>query len=683
MIEVACRTGAITGPECLIAKGQQVALYAGLALLAAGFAWYRMWTVLPWERLGLCVVLAGMSFALALPLRRFARWHWASALALVWVLALVGFAGLLQILGALALAAAALALGGLLVPADTPARLAMGTTLGLALIAGVGGWVLTLPIHFIWSWWGLVAGLLLWRRRALHAMVGKTVLDWREAVGQSPSWAAFAVTCLGLASTAAWVPTMQVDDLAYHLALPSQLLAYGEYRPDPAHQIWSYAPWAGDALQGFAAILAAGHARGGVNALWLVLAAAAIWSACSRMGARPAERWGAVALFASMPPLVWMAAGMQTELPATAVLATLAALIVGPTRTPATGGRLFSGAILFGALFGIKGVHVLSGLPLVAYAAWRHRRALPWRQLPLALGLTLLVGGASYAQSWWHTGNPVLPLFNAFFQSPYFPAEANYRDARWFAGFSPALPWQMVFNTDRYVEAWDGAIGFSLVALSGAWLLAVMRRETRGLALTLSLAALLPLVPMQYARYAYPGLLLLVLAQVPFGQSRFGERAFGRVLILACMFNLAFQANASWLHHSSALKRVIRSGGETAAVYPHYVPERLLLLEIPADDTGLVLATNPSRAYIAELAGRGRSMLDHDPTLQAARKQAESDPSGAGWALLLDRHGIRWVLVTPATASTALQAALRQKATRVSALGDAELWRVRDEMAAQ
>ena len=33
-------------------------------------------------------------------------------------------------------------------------------------------------------------------------------------------------------------------------------------------------------------------------------------------------------------------------------------------------------------------------------------------------------------------------------------------------------------------------------------------------ALALSLAALLPLVPMQYARYAYPGLLLLVLVQI-------------------------------------------------------------------------------------------------------------------------------------------------------------------------
>ena len=107
---------------------------------------------------------------------------------------------------------------------------------------------------------------------------------WRAAVAGSPRWAALAVGLLGLASTACWLPTMQVDDLAYHLGLPTQLLMYGEYRPDPVHQVWSYAPWAGDALQGFAAVLAGEHARGGLNALWLAVAAGGVWSASAGIG---------------------------------------------------------------------------------------------------------------------------------------------------------------------------------------------------------------------------------------------------------------------------------------------------------------------------------------------------------------------------------------------------------------
>lgn len=658
-------------------------LAAGVGLFAAGFAWHGMWKFLPWERLALSLVLAGLSTAVAWPLQRFARWRWATALALPWVLALVVFAGPLAVLAALALAAAAAVAGLPWLPSTVPARLALSATVGLALLAGLGGWLLTWPVHFVWSWWGLVLGLLAWRRKALDTAVATALNGWRAAVDQSPRWAALAITLLGLASTACWLPTMQVDDLAYHLGLPTHLLMHGEYRPDPAHQVWSYAPWAGDALQGFAAVMAGADARGGVNALWLVLAAAAVWSACSSLGARATERWAAVALFASMPPLVWMAAGMQTELPATAVLAALVALIVLPAADSSAQRRLLPGAILSGALFAIKGAHVVSALPLLAYAGWRHRHGLPLRRLPMALGLVLLVGGSSYVQSWWHTGNPVLPLFNAVFQSPYFPVDGNYRDDRWFAGFGPALPWQLLFNTDRYVEAWDGGLGFSLVLLSGAGVMALLRKETRGLALALGLAALAPLIPMQYARYAYPGLLLLVLVQVPHGQALFGARLFGIAVLVACAINLAFQANASWLHHSAALKRVIRSGGDAAKVYPHYVPERVLFSQIPTEDAGLVLATNPSRGYVAELGGRGRAMLDHDPTLRAARKHAENDPTGDAWAGLLRVHGIRWVIVTPSSASPALMAGVQRHAERVSVVGDAELWRAKGGVSGQ
>src|SRR5690606_11653556 len=249
--------------------------------------------------------------------------------------------------------------------------------------------------------------------------------DWRTAVAAAPRGAALATMLLGLASTACWLPTMQADDLRYHLGLPSQLLMFGEYRPDPAHQAWALAPWAGDALQGFAATLAGGHARGGLNAAWLVLAAASLWAASTGTGARTDERWACVAVFASLPPLVWMAAGMQTELPATAVLAALAAVVMAPAVPSGTSrgtSRLYSGAILFGALVALKGVHVLTALPLLGYAAWRHRHAMPWRRLPPALALAAMIGGASYLQAWWQAGNPVLSLFNSIFESPYFPA---------------------------------------------------------------------------------------------------------------------------------------------------------------------------------------------------------------------------------------------------------------------
>lgn len=648
-----------------------VLLACGPLAVLAGLLLHRMWGVLPWERLALSLLLAGLAATLAWPLKRFARLDWAAALAAVWLGALVLFVGPLPVASTLLLGAAALALGWSLTPAGLAARAAVATALGLVMIAGVTGWLLRLPLHFAWVWLPLLLGVLLLRRHALREALRGIRAGFTAATRECPRWAAASMMLLGLVSTACWIPTMQVDDLAYHLGLPAQLLAHGRYQPDPMHQVWSLAPWAGDVLQGIAAVLARDDARGAVNALWLVVAAGCAWSLAASLGARPLERWGALALFASFPPLVWMAAGMQTELPATAVLLAMAAAVAGAGRR-----WLVPAAILFAGLAALKTIHALSAMPLAIYALWRYRDALRWQHLPLALGIGLVFGGSSYLQSWWATGNPVLPLFNHLFASPYFPVEA-YIDARWRTGFGPGLLWTTAFDTPRHVEAFNGGLGFTPLALAGAWLLALLRPERRGLALAVSLVAVLPLVPLQYLRYAYPGLLLLGVFLVIRSEPLLGARTLGLGLAALCLLNLAFQANAGWTHHSSALKRVIRGLGDPTQVLPHYVPERRLIARLPPGDDGIVLATDPQRTYIAELGLRGRGVIDHAPGLAAAYRQAEADPSGAAWEALLTDSRARWVLLVPATASPALMAGLaRRGGTQVDTEGDATMWRL-------
>ncbi|QDH68881.1 hypothetical protein [Marilutibacter alkalisoli] len=665
--EDACAIAA-SSPRSLAA----IALIAsGPVALAIGFVHARMWQVLPWERLVLTLVLALTASAIAWPLRRYARLPWALALALVWLAALPLFAGPLPVLAVLLLALAALALGTWLVPAGMPARAAVALCVGLVLIAGLAGWTLSWPVHSTPAWAVVLLALVLLRRRSLVSTLGDAARRLREAVEQAPRWATFATTLFGLASTACWIPTMQVDDLAYHLGLPSHLLLYGHYRPDPAHQVWSFAPWLGDVLQAVAALLAREDARGAVNALWLALIAPLSWTASAAIGAKPAERWACAALVASFPPLVWMAAGMQTELPATVLL--LAAMVVATSREPRW---LLPAAVLFAGMAALKTMHSFAAAPLAVYALWHHRTRLDWKTAAAACVLALLVAASSYVQAWWHTGNPLMPLFNNLFHSPYLPDEA-YRDPRWFTGFSLALPWLMSFDTPRYVEAFNGGLGFTLVALAGVWLLALARRSGRGIAIAVTLVAWLPLVPMQYVRYAYPGLILLSALLVVRGEGTLGRRGFAWLLAGVCVLNLAFQANSSWLHHSAALKRTIRTLGDAEAIFPHYVPERTLIGRLPRGDDGIVLATEPGRAYIAELGLRGRSVLDHDPELSAARMRAEADPSGQQWRGLLQASGARWALVVPASASPPLHKGLALAgAQRVDAVGDAELWRI-------
>jgi hypothetical protein len=654
---------------------------AGALATVAGLILHGVWRELPAERLLLSLVLMAIAWLVAWPLRRAVRCSAATAFALAWLLALVAYCGPLPVLAVALLAAAAWAVGDALLPATSPGRPALAVTLGLILIAMLAGWTLIWPIHHPIVWATLLLVPVVLRRRALGTAARDAASRWRATVATAPRAAAWAVMLVGVASVACWIPTLQSDDLGYHLNLPTQLMLHGRYAPDAEYQVWSYAPWAGDALHGIAFVLARQDAHGALNALWLLLIAALIGGPlATAMRATPLERWIAVALFAAFPPLVWMAAGLQTELASTAVLVALVALILAPASDARVPRGLFAGAVLFAGLFALKLVHGLVALPLLAFALWRHRAWIPWRWLPLACLLCIALATSSHVHAWLSTGNPVLPMFNHVFESPFFPRE-QFHDPRWHAGFGPDILWRLTFDTARYVEGWPGGLGFGLIALAGLWLLRLVRPTHGGphpaLFVAVTACVLLPLLPMQYARYAWPGMILL-LALLCFGaEAALGRRLFFWLFVGLCALNLAYQANASWLHHAAAVKRTIRSIASHETVVGEYVPERVLIRRIPHEDARAVLAADPARNVVAELAGRGRTTSLHDPSLATDAEVAERDASGEAWAALFSRERIGWTLVHRATASHALDAGLRRAgAQRVESLHEIELWRM-------
>lgn len=664
----------ITAPP----RWPKLVLAAGPLAVVAGLLAHAMWQHLPRDSFLLALRIAGVVSLLAWPLQRFTALRWAEAQGLLFLGLLAFFVGPLPLASALVLGATALVLGWPLVPKDLRARPALAGVLGLILLGGVAGWLLQLPVHHFEVWAALCVGVLLLRWRVLFEAARTLGSGLRGAVDEAPWAALVTITLIGLASTAAWLPTMQFDDLAYHLSLPVQLLAHGEYRPDPANQVWSLAPWLGDTLQGVATVLAGAEARGGINALWLALGMGAAWSFAHQIGAGPRVRWWSLAVLASAPPWVWMGASMQTELPATAVLVALAAVLV-------RGGAdwIRNGSILFAGLAALKLVHAVAALPLVLWAMWTLRADLRWRHLPLALLIGLVLGASSYAQSWWLTGNPVLPLANQFFGSPFHPAEPLV-DARWHAGFGPLLLWQASFETTRFVESYPGGLGFTTLALAGALLLAVIRPERRGLALALLALVVLPLLPMQYLRYTWPGLLLLGVFGVVVAARELSARTLALSMSALCLLNLGFQASAGWTHNSVALKRLIRDRGEVNEVLLRFAPERVLLKSLPANDSRPVLATSPDRPFVAELGERGRRLMQHAPALAAARIEAEADPSGSAWLRVFEQSGAGWLLVIPQQVSEPLRSGLeRAGATRSGSAGDVELWRLPTEAEAR
>ena len=370
---------------------------------------------------------------------------------------------------------------------------------------------------------------------------------------------------------------------------------------------------------------------------------------------------------------------MQTELPAMAYLPALALIVL---REPSAGGLprgLLAGAVLFGALCGLKTMHAAVALPLLAWAGWRHRALVPWRWVPAAVLAAFAVGASSYTYAWSIAGNPVLPLLNGWFRSPFFAA-TDFDDPRWRGGLDADVLWDVSFDSEHYFEGFDGGFGFVLVALAGAWLLALRDPRTRGLACIASLGLLLPLLPLQYARYLQPALVLLLPALVvAYPVLRCGVAAFWSL----CALNLAFATNAGWMLRTGALKQVVRDLGRDTRTLQRFVPERVLAARLRATDgDGVVLVMPETHLALAELGPQGRNMLWYSPAWQTEALRVAADASGHAWARLLADNHVRHVILHGDSVTPAQRAGLQQVgAVQADAVGDAQWWRIPDNAA--
>lgn len=674
MISIPASPSASSQPPLspVTARWQLALLWAGVPLCALGLFRYRLWEHWHPGRFGELLVLAALSALLAWPLRRFARWSWATALALPWSLALVWFAGPLPVAATLALAALALALGGLLLRRES---LPLQLVTGLVLLGGSLAWLLPLPLHYAWSYLGLAIAAVALTHKRIGLSLRHARDQWRDAVAAHPRAAAWSVLALGLASTGCWLPTLQVDDLGYHLRLPWELLQDGRYAMEAETHIWALAPWLGDVLQAFPQVIGAAEARGPVNALWMLLTASGLWRLAAQLGGDGRARWASVALYASLPLTAVLAASMQTETPTAALLVWLVVLIA---RAPVQGSAgLYAGAVLLGGLLGLKLAAAAMAIVLLPWALWRHRAALRPLAVLRAGALSLAVGASSYVYAAVLTGNPFLPLFNAWFGSPYFAA-ADFDDLRWHAGFDAWLPWHLTFDTGRYLEAFAGGGGFVAIVLAGAWVLALIQRRTSAIAAMLILSVAIPLIPMQYLRYVFPACVAL-LPLLAVTTVRVDPRRAGWLLAGVCVLDLAFQANGHWMLRTGAVKETVLALGEDTASFRHYAPERILLARMRAAPaaTGNVLALDAEVPHVAEAGRPARTISRYDPSLAAAAVLADRDATGAVWQSLLERERIGEVLLRQDTLAPARRAGLqRAGAVLRGEQGQAQWWSI-------
>jgi hypothetical protein len=314
----------------------------------------------------------------------------------------------------------------------------------------------------------------------------------------------------------AFLPTLSFDDNALHLGIWHELSYRHILEFDVVTQVWSVAPFAVDLLQAILSMLAGEDARAALNVVLLVFLLRQLWVILGRLSLSHGDRLLLLLLFISTPIVGIQFISLQTEWLMAALVASGVRLVL-----EAEDGWYSRNSAAILAVAAICCAVKLPGVcigALVALAAitklmFTRPRIPPAVTLGRAMfaatfvGMLAIVAFNAYFTAWRITGNPVFPLYNAIFQSPFYEA-ANFVDDRWLKGFSFISYLKVFFTTSEFFEARDFTAGFQYLFLLPLGVIALWRR-------TSPLTAAIVLLPLcgfgllmfsllQYWRYLFP-----------------------------------------------------------------------------------------------------------------------------------------------------------------------------------
>lgn len=591
------------------------AFFMGFTLLLAGLI-LKPLTWLQWAPQALdMAILSLAALAIAALLSRAIKIRLATALALAAViLPGIVLAGPVAVLATLAVLAAGMAIGTFLGTGTESDPLARWIA-GLGIFAALAGWLLPLPLHRAEVYVPAIAILLWCRRTWLRNDLDLLGSQWRSSIAIAP-WAASAgVLVLAIGSMPAWLPVLNSDDLAYHLNIGLELLQFHHALFGVGSQTWALAPWLTDLLHAQVMVIAGAETKGPLNAFWMLIAAGLVYRLARRMELKEQHAWLAVMLYSSLPLTAALAGSMQVESATPAMLAALALTIQAMPRLD--GRTLCLIAVLAGLMMGSKISNALLLLPFCGWMLIRCKGQLPWRSFVPALALGVFTSGSSYVYAWLLAGNPILPMYNAVFESPWFPA-VNFVDPTWQTGLHWDLPWQLTLETSRFFEGYNGCAGLVVLALIGSILSGVTSKSVRAPLLTGLAAALLVFSQVQYLRYFHPALSLLVpalLAGVMTSHSRWHWR---EMLVGSLVIGQLWLApSASWIFSLGGQQLLLTEGRQ--AVIDRFAPDRNMAetFRKHAASTDRLLYTTVTHNRSAELPGKAASVSWHSPRLSA------------------------------------------------------------------
>lgn len=489
---------------------------------------------------------------------------------------------------------------------------------GVAIWLAVWGCMLHFPVNYrlVYGALCLLPCLAQARQAVMQASFWRgrwrVAHDWMRSI---PMWAWISgLSLIGWVLRWASFPTVGYDDHALHLRIWTELLANHQYAFDVQAQIWSVAPFAVDLMHACLSLMAGGDARSAMNlglAVSLLLLLALV---LSQLTLTVGVQWLLILLMVSTPMLGNLLLSLQTEL-FLAVLALAGLRLVmashGNWRSPHLLGLLACSSLCAAVKLpgAVLGVTLLAAFMVrcwsLSVSETRSGHQLGWRAILVLIPLGFMAFHA-YGLSWLLTGNPVFPLYNGIFQSPYFPPE-NFSDSRWVHGFSFSSYVKVFFNTSAFFESGNYTAGWQYLLMLPVAVLMALRPSVS----VVLKVALIPLLGFglvmfsatQYWRYVFPIMPIasVVLASL-FGASNRVLRAIAWTLAILCIaLNVLAFLKVSWMMRSPAVTAFTSSGKHDLT--RQYAPVALLTEKVNQQGKGYRVLYPSSAPYGATLQG--------------------------------------------------------------------------------
>ena len=411
-------------------------------------------------------------------------------------------------------------------------------------------------------------------------------------------------------------PDVSADGLAVHLTVPALIANAHRFDFDFHRFVWALWPMGSDWLFTLAYGLGGEFAARLLNFFFLCGLTFFLFGFIVEMGSSRAIARLCLLLWLSTPLVELVTGSLFSE--NTVALLSVACLAAACAYRKTFHHRYLAAfAALLGGALASKFGTLAFFIPLVPcvivlsiqMSSLRPRHSNRMRGFAVAALLITIVAGIgapSFVRAWRKTGNPVYPLMNNVFKSPYYsqtPIENRYHGT-----IDPRTIYAMTYKMG-YLEAMKGSFGFEYLVLIPLVLLGMKRSWATAARLSVFVGICFLIASISfiaYERYLYTGLpLVLTGTAALFEDLRKGDRWLYRLLFSAGLFCVVLNAYflpASGWYHNGGFFNPIHDTEERRAYEIGHAPGREIVTYLNDTDPGAAVAflVEPE---VAELKG--------------------------------------------------------------------------------